>query len=199
MDVVNVRPPLHLQLSRHRHKVPLGLSAAGSDCSEGSQRPQAPAQLGWMAELVNRLNDARKSLAIIVPTDNRCADAARPLNVDLGFFVGMNCVEENQGGGRAVIGPIEIALVHPHLLDVSRLDETKQHLGRQCVMQRGGQSPWIPTVIVDRDDPLSRRFPQSDTSCRQAEQRPDLYDRAIMMARLLDELTQQASFGFVEC
>ena len=65
-------------------------------------------------------------------------------------------------------------------------------------MQLGGEPPWIPTVIVDRDDALSRRFSQSHMGRGHAEQRPDLYDRAMMVTRLLDELAQQASFGFVE-
>lgn len=66
-------------------------------------------------------------------------------------------------------------------------------------MQVGGQLPWIATVIINSDDPLSRRFPQSHATRRHANQGSDLYDRAMMVARLLDELTQQALFGFVEC
>src|SRR5262245_50632846 len=108
------------------------------------------------AEFVNRLNYAGKSLAVIVPTNDRRTNAARPPNVELGFFVSVYGVEEYQGRGRTVIGAIELAFVHSHLLDLSRLDETKQHLGRQRVMQVGGQLPWIAMVIINSDDPLSR-------------------------------------------
>src|SRR3954454_18476109 len=95
----------------------------------GSQRPQAPPQLGQAAEFINRLHDARKSLAVIVPANGRRAYAARPLNVGLGVFVSMHCVDEDQGWGWAVIKPMEFAFVHSHLLDLSPLHETKQHLG----------------------------------------------------------------------
>lgn len=90
-----------------------------------SQRPQAPAQLCGAAEFINRLNYARKSLAVIVPTNDRGTNAARPLNVELGFFVRVYGVEEYQGRGRTVIGAIELALVHSHLLDL--LVSTRQN------------------------------------------------------------------------
>src|SRR3954468_1617192 len=96
----------------------------------GSQRPQAPPQLGQATGFINRLHDARKSLAVIVPTNDRRAYAARPLNVGLGVLVSMHCVDEYQGWGWAVINPIEFAFVHSHLLALSPLHETKQHLGR---------------------------------------------------------------------
>jgi hypothetical protein len=35
-----------------------------------SQCPQAPTQLGWPAEFINRSNNARKPLAVIVPTND---------------------------------------------------------------------------------------------------------------------------------
>jgi hypothetical protein len=80
-----------------------------------SQRPLASAQLGRATECINCSNNATKPLTVIVPANDRSSHTARPLNINLGFLVSMHGIQEDQRRRWAVIGSIELPLLHSHL------------------------------------------------------------------------------------
>ena len=108
----------------------------------------------------------------------------RPLDVFLRALVVMDGVEKHHRRRRAAIGPVELALVHRHALDVPRLHQVVQHRCGQRFVHLLRHAPGIPTVEIDGDDLLLGRLGQRHRGRGDAQQRADLDDRARILARL---------------
>ena len=122
--------------------------------------------------------------------DDPCAYPACPLDVFSGFFIGMNRIQENHRWG-VMVRFIELVFVHRDTHDLFGGNEEVQYASCQLLVLFPSQPPGIPGIIVDGNDSLVGRLPDSEVLCRKTEQRANFDNGTGMRVGFLNEFLKE--------